>query len=149
MLKSHLVEYMAEDEIERVLKRYTNIAMVGASDNPDRPSYRVFKYMVEVGFNVIPVNPNTAQVLGIKTYPDLRSVPGTIEIVDIFRRSEDVMPIVDEAIKVGAKVIWMQQGIINEQAAEKAKTADIIVIMDRCIRTEYMLMNERDNWDKS
>ena len=108
----------------------SSIAVVGLSNNPDRDSYRVSSYMQSQGYRIIPVNPMVEDALGEKSYPDLKSVPETIDMVDVFRRSELVPPVVDEAIEVGAKYIWMQDGVVNEEAAAKAEAAGIPVIMN-------------------
>ena len=118
------------DLVEEQLTKSKTIAVVGLSPNPERDSYRVAKYLQEVGYRIIPVNPSVEEVLGEKSYPDLKSVPEPIDMVDIFRRSELVPPVVDEAIEVGAKYIWMQDGVVNEEAAERARAAGIPVIMD-------------------
>ena len=118
------------DLVEEQLLNSKTIAVVGLSDNPDRPSYGVTRYMQDQGYRIIPVNPMIEEVLGEKSYPDLKSVPVPIDMVDIFRRSELVAPVVDEAIEVGAKYIWMQDGVINEEAAAKAEAAGIPVIMN-------------------
>jgi predicted CoA-binding protein len=112
--------------------------MVGASSDPEHDSYRVFNYLSEQGYNVIPVNPNIDSLSGHKSYPDLSSVPEQIEVVDIFRKSEHVLPVVEEAIKVGAKAVWMQEGVINEEAATKARDAGLLVVMDKCMRKEHL-----------
>lgn len=122
---------------EEILDKYHTIAVVGASANPERPSYMVTGYLMEHGYQVIPVNPNAREVLGAKSYPSLSSIPGEVEVVDIFRRSEEVMPIVDEAIKIGARVIWMQEGVVNEAAAAKARDAGLLVVMDKCMFKEH------------
>lgn len=116
---------------------------MGASPNPERPSHRVASYLIEQGYHVIPVNPNAQQILGKPSYPNLSSVPETIEIVDIFRRSEEVMPIVEEAIKIGAKVVWMQEGIVNEEAAAKARDAGLLVVMDKCMLKEHQRLRQK------
>jgi len=121
-----------------ILSKYRDVAVVGASPNPERPSYRVVRYLVKHGYHVMPVNPNVKKTSGKTSYPDLSSIPGNVEVVDIFRRSEDVTPIVDEAIKVQAKVIWMQEGVVNEEAAAKARDAGLLVVMDRCMRKEHL-----------
>ncbi|MCX9012416.1 MAG: CoA-binding protein [Candidatus Methanoperedens sp.] len=126
-----------ESTIEKILS-YKNIAVVGISDDPGRPSYDIASFLEEHGYNVIPVNPNLAEWNGKKSYPDLKSVPVKVDVVDIFRRPEAVPPIVDEAIAIKAKAVWMQQGIVNEEAAAKARAAGLEVVMDRCIRTEYL-----------
>jgi hypothetical protein len=131
---------MAEAEI---LTRYRNVAVVGLSSDPLKPSRKVAVYLAEHGYNVIPVNPKATEILGKKSYPSLSVVPEKVEIVDIFRRPEDVMPIVEEAIKVGAKVVWMQEGIVNEAAAQKAREAGLQVVMDKCIRRELMKLKHK------
>ena len=118
------------DLVEEQLRNSKTIAVVGLSDNPERPSYGVSRYMQAQGYRIIPVNPMVDEVLGEKSYPDLTSVPLPIDMVDIFRRSDQVAPVVDEAIAVGAKYIWMQDGVIDEVAAAKAEAAGIPVIMD-------------------
>ncbi|MEE9261418.1 MAG: CoA-binding protein [Dehalococcoidia bacterium] len=120
------------DLVERQLKESKTIAVVGLSPNPDRDSNRVALYLQRVGYRVIPVNPMVEEVLGEKSYPDLKSIPADINIdmVDVFRRSELVEPVVDEAIEVGVKFIWMQDGVIHDESAKKAEAAGIPVIMD-------------------
>ncbi|MEK7681599.1 MAG: CoA-binding protein, partial [Chloroflexota bacterium] len=103
--------------IEEILKSSKTVAVVGLSPRPDRPSYDVARYLQEQGYRVIPVNPQATEVLGEKSYPSLADVPVPVDVVDIFRRSEDVPPIVDEAVMVKARVVWMQEGIVNQQAA--------------------------------
>ncbi|HVS87292.1 MAG TPA: CoA-binding protein [Candidatus Acidoferrum sp.] len=125
------------DPILEILKNHKTIAVVGLSSNPTRPSYGVAEYIKSAGYRIIPVNPNEKEVLGEKSYARLEEVPEKIELVDIFRRAEDVPPVVDGAIRVGAKVVWMQLGIENEAAAEKARAAGLIVIEDACILVEH------------
>jgi uncharacterized protein len=120
-----------------ILKSCRVVAVVGCSANEERASYRVAKYLKENGYKVIPVNPSLTEVLGEVCYPDLTSVPDTIEVVDIFRKSEDVPPIVEQAIKIGAKAIWMQEGITHQAAANQAQSADMMVVMDRCMLKEH------------
>lgn len=131
---------MMSTDIERILKEYKTIAVVGLSPREDRPSHNVAKYLKSQGFRIIPVNPNATEIFGERCYPDLKSIPAKVDIVDIFRRSEDVPPIVDEAIAIGAKVVWMQEGIINNEAAEKARKAGLEVVMDRCMLKEHKRM---------
>jgi predicted CoA-binding protein len=131
----------AKGNIEKILNSYKNVAMVGASDNPDRPSNHVFEYLTDCGYNVIPVNPSTKEINGKKCYPDLSSIPEKVEVVDIFRRSEDVPAVVDEALKIGAKAIWMQEGVSNATAAKKAGDAGLPVVMDRCMMKEHRRLN--------
>ena len=116
------------------------IAVVGISDNPEKPSNFVAKFLEERGYNIIPVNPNLTEWDGKKCYPDLLSIPVKVDVVDIFRRPEAIPPIVDEAIAIKTKVVWMQEGIVNEEAAAKARDAGIEVVMDRCMKTEYKKM---------
>ena len=124
------------DKIRKILKESKTVAIVGLSPREDRPSYRVASYLKSMGYRIIPVNPNVEEVLGEKSYADLGSVPEKIDVVDIFRKSEDVSPIVDEAIKIRANV-WMQEGIVNEQAARRARAAGLLVVMDRCMLKEH------------
>jgi hypothetical protein len=125
-------------EISLLLKKYRNIAIVGLSPKNNRPSNQVAVYLMAAGYNIIPVNPGQQEILGKKCYPDLESIPEPIDIVDIFRRSEDIPPIVNSAIGIGAKVVWMQQEIVNEEAAAKAKKAGLTVIMDRCLKEDHL-----------
>ncbi len=118
------------DLVEQQLTQSKVIAVVGLSPNPERDSYRVAKYLQSVGYRIIPVNPTVDEVLGEKSYPDLKSVPVPIDMVDVFRRSELVAPVVDEAIAVKAKFIWMQDGVVNEEEAAKARAVGIPVIMN-------------------
>lgn len=130
-----------DDPIGAILEAYKTIAVVGLSSNPMRPSHAVTKYMQQSGYQIIPVNPNETQVLGEKSYARLEDVPQKIDIVDIFRRAEDVPPVVEGAIHAGAKVVWMQLGIENEQAAEKARAAGLTVVMDACVLIEHKKRN--------
>jgi predicted CoA-binding protein/rubrerythrin len=126
----------------RILNEYRVIAVVGASTNPERASYQVVGYLMEHGYRVYPVNPNAREILGRLSYPDLGSIAEKVEVVDIFRRSEEVMPIVEEAIRIGAKAVWMQKSIINEEAEAKARDAGLLVVMDKCIREEHQRLVE-------
>jgi hypothetical protein len=125
------------DAIAEILKKYKTIAVVGLSSNPMRPSHEVSEYMQSAGYWIIPVNPNETEVLGEKSYLRLEDVPEKIEIVDIFRRAEEVAAVVESAIRIGAKVLWMQSGIENAEAAEKARVAGIVVVEDACILVEH------------
>ena len=127
------------------MNKYRDVAVVGASSNPERPSYIVVDYLMKHGYHVMPVNPNEQKILGKTSYPDLSAIPEKVEVVDIFRRSEDVMPIVDEAIKIGAKVVWMQEGVINEEAAAKARNAGLLVVMDKCMRKQHIRLVRRSH----
>jgi len=127
--------------IESILKSFRHIAVAGLSERPDRPSNSVARYMMKQGYTIYPVNPNSKEVLGLSCYPSLRAmspeISRKVEIVTIFRKAVDVPPIVDEAIAIGAKVIWMQSGISNSAAAEKACKAGLLVIENRCIAVEH------------
>jgi predicted CoA-binding protein len=121
----------------RILKQYRRIAMVGLSANPYRPSNFVARYMRAARYQIFPVNPRESEILGLRCYPSLAEVPQPLEIVDIFREPAVVPAIVEEAIAAGAKVIWMQLGVINEQAAARALEAGLEVVMDRCVKIEH------------
>jgi predicted CoA-binding protein len=130
----------ADAEIAKLLRATRSVAVVGLSDNPSRPSFDVAQYLHGAGYAVIPINPNLAEWHGLKAYPDLTSAQRAglpIELVDVFRRSEDVGPVVDEAIRVGAKAVWLQLGVIDLAAAERAKKAGLVVVMDRCSKIEH------------
>ena len=120
------------ETIEWILRECRTIAVVGASSNPLRPSNRVAAYMKAQGYRVIPVNPNEREVVGEAAYPSLRAVTEPIDLVNVFRRSEEVLPIVEDAIVKGAKAVWMQEGVVNDAAAERARGAGLAVVMDRC-----------------
>lgn len=125
------------DEIGKLLQRSKTIAVVGLSNNPLRPSYGVSAYMQSHGYRIIPVNPQINGALGEKAVPTLSDISGKIDIVDVFRRSEFVPEVVDEAIRLNVPAIWMQEGVIHEEAAEKARKAGILVVMDLCILKEH------------
>ena len=125
-------------EEREILESYRNVAIVGLSANPEKPSYTVGSYLKEQGYRIFPVNPREEEILGEKSYPDLTSIPEQIEVVDIFRRSEDVLPIVREAVEIGARVVWMQEGVVNEEAADFARKAGLKVVMDKCMRQEHI-----------
>ncbi len=128
----------ADDEtIRRILDDCRTIAVVGLSSNPARPSYRVAAAMQAGGYRVIPVNPNETTVLGERAYPSLSAVGEAVDLVDIFRRPEDVPAIVEEAIAKGVRAIWMQEGVIHETAANRARQAGLLVVMDRCWKKEH------------
>jgi predicted CoA-binding protein len=122
---------------EEILNSSRVVAVVGLSAKPDRPSYRVADYLKTQGYRIIPVNPAESEILGELCYPDLASVPESVDVVDIFRRSEEVLPIVKEAIRIGAKAVWMQEGVINEEAAAWAREAGLMVVMDKCMLKEH------------
>jgi hypothetical protein len=127
----------SDEMMKEILLNTKTIASVGISGNQEKVSNGVGAYLLEHGYQLIPVNPTTDEILGKKSYPDLSSVPEKIDVVQVFRRPEDVPPVVDEAIKVGAKVVWMQEGIVNEEAAQKAREAGLQVVMDACMRATH------------
>lgn len=131
------MEVAAKDPIRELLKKANTIAVVGLSDSPLRPSHGVSAYMQSQGYRIIPVNPSISEVLGEKAYASLLEVPEKIDIVDIFRRPEFVGEIVDQAIRLKIPAVWMQEGVINQPAAEKARQAGIFVAMDLCILKEH------------
>jgi predicted CoA-binding protein len=126
-------------EIRHLLTEATSIAIVGLSPKETRPSYMVGRYLLEAGYTIYPVNPGQTEILGEICYPDLESIPNKIDIVDIFRKSEDILPIVEQVVKLKSLPlsIWMQQGIVNESAAELARSKGMYVIMDRCIKVDH------------
>lgn len=128
---------MQSDPIHELLLRIKTIAVVGLSDSPLRPSHGVSAYMQAQGYNIIPVNPQITEALGETAYPSLLKVPAKIDLVDVFRRPEYVDEIVDQAIQLKIPAIWLQEDVVNEQAAEKARQAGIFVVMDRCILKEH------------
>ncbi len=134
---------MNEPETIRKILAMKTIAVVGLSDNPDRPSFRVARYLMENGYGIVPVNPAINEWMGKKSYPDLLSVLQKIEAVDVFRKSEAVPEIAEQAIKIGAKAVWLQEGVINEEAAIKAWQAGLLVVMDKCLMKEHMKANGR------
>ena len=129
--------------IDDILRDLHVVAVVGLSANQDRPSYGVATYLKKHGYEVIPVNPNEDTILGERCYASLTLIDEQVDIVDIFRRSEEADAIVDEAIKIGAKVVWMQEGVVNEQAAKRARGAGLEVIMDMCMMKEHRKMTKK------
>lgn len=125
------------EKITQLLKTAKTIAVVGLSDSPLRPSFSVSEYMRAQGYRIIPVNPSIEEWLGEKAYPSLLDVPDKIDIVDVFRRSDAVPEIVDQAIQIKAPAIWMQEGVVHEEGAERARKAGIFVVMDLCILKEH------------
>lgn len=124
-------------DLRRILNDYKRVAIVGLSADWSRPSNFAAKYLLDHGFEVIPVNPKYDEILGQKCYADLEDIPTAVDIVDLFQRVERVSPFVDQAIKIGAKVVWMQLGIVHKEAAQKARAAGLEVVMDRCMKIEY------------
>lgn len=126
---------------EDIIKNSRVVAVVGLSANPERPSNIVATYLKSKGYKIIPVNPTEKTILGETSYPDITSIPEKVDVVDIFRRPEDVLPIIQEAIKIGAKAIWMQEGVVNTAASAAAEKAGLKVVMDKCMRKEHMKLN--------
>jgi len=126
---------------KEILNSSRVVAVVGLSPKPARPSYRVASYLKRNGYKIIPVNPGAREILGEVCYPDLSAIPEPVDVVDIFRRSEEVSAIVEEAIKIGAKAVWMQEGVINEEAAACAKEAGLLVVMDECMLKEHLKLH--------
>lgn len=126
-----------DDVLQFLLRSTRTIAVIGASPKPWRDSGSIAHFLVKAGYSVIPVNPNYEEVLGMKCYPDLKSVPGPVDMADIFRNPDEVMPVIDEAIAKGVKSVWMQLGVVNQEAARRAEEAGLQVVMDRCIAVEY------------
>jgi predicted CoA-binding protein len=123
--------------LRRILKSYRTIAVVGLSAQWHRPSFFAAKYMQQRGYRIVPVNPRYEEVLGERCWPDLRSIPFPVEIVDVFRRTEDVLPIAEDAIAIGAKCLWQQIGVVNGEADGKARAAGLDSVMDRCVKIEH------------
>ncbi len=128
---------MNDFEIRKILQDAHTIASVGCSKDEKKPAHHVPAYLLEHGYEVIPVNPTADEILGEKSYPDLAAIGRPVDVVQIFRPSEDVPPIVDQAIQIGAKVVWMQEGIVNQDAAQVARNAGLTVVMDRCMQVEH------------
>ena len=131
-------------DYRKIFTETRTIAVVGMSPKATRPSHQVTRYMIEHGYEIFPVNPGQETILGLTCYPDLKAVPVPIDLVDIFRKPNDVPEVVDSAIDIGAKIIWMQQGIVHEASAAKARGAGLVVVMDRCFKVDHQqLMSER------
>ncbi len=127
----------SDEEIKQLIGSAKTIAVVGLSKDPNKDSYRVAKYLQDHGYKIIPVNPTISEVLGEKAYPSLKEVPEPVDIVDVFRRPEDVPPIAEAAVGIKAKAFWMQLGIVNDSAAKTAADAGLKVVMDRCLKVEH------------
>lgn len=130
----------SDDVLRDILTRANTIAVVGASSKPTRSSHGIMKRLLALGYRVVPVTPNETEVLGEKAYPSVRDVPFPIDVVDVFRRSDAVVPIADDAVAAGAKVLWLQQGVINEEAAARAAAAGLTVVMDACIAVVHSML---------
>jgi predicted CoA-binding protein len=126
-----------DSQLRRILETTKTIAVVGASSRPDRPGYTVPAYLQKHGYRIIPVNPSLTELLGEKAYPDLLAIPEPVDVVEIFRPGDEVLPVVQQAIAIGAKVVWMQETVVNEQAADLAKNAGLEVVMDVCMRAAH------------
>ncbi len=129
---------MNDPQLKELYRSIKTIASVGVSSNEDKPSFGITLYLQERGYRIIPVNPTAKEIHGEQVYADLLAIPEKVDVVQLFRRSEDVPPFVDQAIQIGAKVVWMQEGISNPEAAQKAEAAGLTVVMDRCMRAEHM-----------
>jgi len=132
--------------LRRILARSRTLAVVGLSAQWYRPSYFAAKYMQDHGYRIIPVNPRYGEVLGEKCFPDLRSIPQPVDLVDCFRKSEDIPPLADDAVAIGAKVLWMQLGIVNDAVAQRASAAGLDVVMNRCVKIEHARILGGLNW---
>ena len=132
--------------LRRILARSRTLAVVGLSAQWYRPSYFAAKYMQDHGYRIVPVNPRYEEVLGQKCYPDLRSIPHPVDLVDCFRKASDIPPLAEDAIAIGAKVLWMQLGIVNEAAAQRAVAAGLDVVMNRCVKIEHARILGGLNW---
>ena len=131
------------DAVADILRQSKTVAVVGLSDDPSRPSNEVAAYLQEQGYEVIPVNPRVSRVLGAVCYPDLQAIPQSVDVVDVFRRSEHVVPIARAAVEIGAKVLWLQDGVVNEEAAEIAREAGLAVVMDDCMLRRHALLKRQ------
>ena len=127
----------SDADLKRLFETVKTIAVVGCSPKPERAGHYVAKYLQDLGYRIIPVNPGQTEILGEKCYASLRDIPEPVDMVDCFRKSEDIPPIVDDAIAIGVKYIWMQLDIVNEEAAARASAAGIDVVMDRCPKIDY------------
>ena len=130
-----------DQKLTNILKSANTVASVGLSSNPQKESYSVALYLKEQGYKVIPVNPTAMEIMDEKVYPSLSDIPEKVDVVQVFRKPEDVPPVVEEAVKIGAKVIWMQEGIVNYEAAQKAEEAGLQVVMDACMRATHKRLN--------
>jgi predicted CoA-binding protein len=140
-LNCEIPEYNPPSEkIRAVLENCKRVAIVGLSPKPERDSHKVARYLKENHYEIVPVNPGQKEILGERCYPNLKAIPFTVDVVDIFRRADAISPVVDDAIEIGAKIVWMQLGLANNRAADKARKAGLEVIMNKCIKTEHMNM---------
>ena len=128
---------LSDPQIRHILETAVTVAIVGLSDKPDRDSYRVAEYLQDHGYHIVPVNPTVESVLGQKSYARVTDIPGQIDIVDVFRKPDAAPPVVAEAIEARARVVWLQPGVVNQEAAETAEAAGLQIVMDRCIKMEH------------
>ena len=134
-----MIHSLAEQQqLKQILQKARTIAVVGLSPKSSRPSHRVASYLISAGYTVIPVNPGQDEILGQKCYPNLDVIPVPVDVVDIFRSPHDVPPLVEAAVRIRAKVVWMQSGIVNREAAVRGEKAGLVVVMDRCIKTDHI-----------
>jgi predicted CoA-binding protein len=139
-----MIHSLAEQQqLKQILLEARTIAVVGLSPKSSRPSHRVTAYLISAGYTIVPVNPGQDEILGHKCYPNLDAIPVEVDVVDIFRSPGDVMPIVEAAVRIKAKVVWMQTGIVNRDAAASGKKAGLVVVMDRCIKTDHLNLIRR------
>lgn len=134
----------SDDDIHRLLTDTRTIALVGASSKPDRPSHGIMRKLLSVGYHVIPVTPRESEVLGQRAYATLGEIPEPVDLVDVFRRAEDTPPIAAEAVRIGAKALWLQQGIASEEAAAIARAGGLVVVMDLCIAVMHRVLGVPD-----
>lgn len=131
-----------DQELRELLKRTRSIAVVGMSDKPDRPSHYVAQFMRERGYTIIPVNPQCSEIAGLKCYASLRDIPGPVDMVNVFRRPDDIPPIAEDAVAIGARSLWIQLGLVSPQAAAIATSGGLDVVMDLCVKVEYARLFE-------
>lgn len=127
-----------DSKLLEILNSVHTVASVGVSSSPEKASYSIFGYLKDHGYHMIPVNPTAPEIQGLKVYPDLASIPDKVDVVQVFRKPEDVPPVVEQAIQIGAKVVWMQEGVVNEAAAQRAEQAGLKVVMNRCMRATHI-----------
>jgi len=132
------------DTVQEIIETCKTVAVVGLSPQPNRDSYAVAQYLQSQGYRIIPVNPRVEEVLGEKSYPDLKSIPEPVDVVDVFRRPEEVLPLVEQAVEIGVRAVWMQKGVVNQEAAALARAAGLMVVMDRCLKCEVRKRKQPD-----
>ena len=132
------------DTVQEIIETCKTVAVVGLSPQPNRDSYVVAQYLQSQGYRIIPVNPRVEEVLGEKSYPDLVSIPVPVDVVDVFRRPEKVLPLVEQAVEIGVRAVWMQKGVVNQEAAALARAAGLMVVMDMCLECEVRKRKQSD-----